>query len=131
MHQITNREYEEYQKYRQAKNSGKILTPDGLRSICEAYGYDPTKIGQHFLELLPTIAPPPVPVEEETASCIGDLEVTVRAYNSLMRAGIRELDQLLGCTQAEIAELPGMGKVAMKSIQDGLERFGLSFKSAK
>lgn len=131
MHQISNREYEEYQKYRLAKSSGKILTPDGLRSICEAYGYDPTKIGLHFLELLPTIAPQPVPVEEETASCIGDLEVTVRAYNSLMRAGIRELDQLLGCTQAEIAELPGMGKAAMKSILDGLERFGLSFKSAK
>lgn len=60
MHQITKREYEEYQKYRQAKSSGKILTPDGLRSICEAYEYDPTKIGQHFLELLPTIAPQPV-----------------------------------------------------------------------
>ena len=60
MHQITNREYEEYQTYLQAKSSGKILTPDGLRFICESYGYDPIKIGQHFLELLPTIAPQPI-----------------------------------------------------------------------
>ena len=61
MRQITNREYEEYRKYLQAKNSGKILTPDGLRFICEAYGYDPAQIGQHFLKLLPTIVPQPVP----------------------------------------------------------------------
>lgn len=60
MHQITNCEYEEYQKYLQDKSAGKILTPDGLRFICEAYGYDPTKSGQHFLELLPKIAPQPI-----------------------------------------------------------------------
>lgn len=65
MHQITNREYEEYQKYLRDKSSGKILTPDGLRFICEAYGYDPAQIGQHFLNLLPTIVPQPTPGKME------------------------------------------------------------------
>lgn len=37
------------------RNSGRLLTPDGLRFICEAHNYDPEAIGRHFLELLPTI----------------------------------------------------------------------------
>lgn len=57
MKQISNKEYEEYQKYLRDKSNGRILTPDGLRMICSAYEYDPEKIGLHFLELLPKISP--------------------------------------------------------------------------
>jgi len=35
-----------------------ILMPDTLRFICAANEYDPTKIGQHFLEVLPKVCPP-------------------------------------------------------------------------
>lgn len=45
MKQIKNAEYEEFQKYLQDKNNGRILTPDGLRFICQANDYDPEKIG--------------------------------------------------------------------------------------
>jgi hypothetical protein len=55
MKQIKNSEYEEYQKYLRDKNNGRILTPDGLRLICQANDYDAEKIGQHFLEVLPKI----------------------------------------------------------------------------
>lgn len=53
MKQIKNSEYEEFQKYLHNKNNGRILTPDGLRLICQANDYDAEKIGQHFLEVLP------------------------------------------------------------------------------
>ena len=53
MKQITNKEYEEWQKYKEEKAKGHILMPDTLRFICAANDYDPTKIGQHFLEVLP------------------------------------------------------------------------------
>jgi len=36
MKQIKNSEYEEFQKYLHDKNNGRILTPDGLRFICQA-----------------------------------------------------------------------------------------------
>lgn len=52
MKQISNKEYEEYQKYLREKNSGRILNPDGLRFICAANDYDPEKIGRHMLEVL-------------------------------------------------------------------------------
>ena len=55
MKQIKNSEYEEFQKYLHNKNNGRILTPDGLRLICQANDYDAEKIGQHFLEVLAKI----------------------------------------------------------------------------
>ena len=58
MKQITNKEYEEWQKYKEEKAKGHILMPDTLRFICAANDYDPTKIGQHFLEVLPKVCPP-------------------------------------------------------------------------
>ena len=57
MKQITNKEYEEWQKYKAEKATGHILLPDTVRLICEANGYDVEKIGQHFLEILPKICP--------------------------------------------------------------------------
>ena len=55
MKQIKNSEYEEYQKYLRDKNNGRILTPDGLRFICQANDYNAEKIGKHFLEVLPKV----------------------------------------------------------------------------
>ena len=57
MKQITNKEYEEWQKYKVEKAKGHVLLPDTVRFICEANGYDAEKIGQHFLEILPKICP--------------------------------------------------------------------------
>lgn len=56
MKQLTNKEYEEYQAFLKSKSQGRILTPDGIRFICAANDYDPEKIGQHFLELLPKLS---------------------------------------------------------------------------
>ena len=42
----------------EGKGPHPILMPDTLRFICAANDYDPTKIGQHFLEVLPKVCPP-------------------------------------------------------------------------
>lgn len=34
-----------------ARDNGQLLTPDGLRFICEAYQLDPEAIGKHMLEM--------------------------------------------------------------------------------
>lgn len=57
MKQITNKEYEEWMKYKEEKATGHILLPDAIRFICEANDMDPEKIGRHFLEVLPRICP--------------------------------------------------------------------------
>ena len=55
MKQITNKEYEEFQKYKEDKLYGRVLTPDGLRLICAAENYDPEAIGKRMLEALDKI----------------------------------------------------------------------------
>ena len=55
MKQITNKEYEEFQKYKEDKLYGRVLTPDGLRLICAAENYEPEAIGKRMLEALSNI----------------------------------------------------------------------------
>ncbi|NLC72912.1 MAG: cytochrome C [Ruminococcaceae bacterium] len=55
MKQITNKEYEEFQKYKEDKLYGRVLTPDGLRLICAAENYNPEAIGKCMLEALAKI----------------------------------------------------------------------------
>jgi len=49
---ITKKEYEEYIQLRKEKNNGRLLTPEGLRFVCEACNNDPETIGKHMLETL-------------------------------------------------------------------------------
>ena len=55
MKQLTNKEYEEYQKYKEDKLYGRLLTSDGLQLICAAENYDPEAIGKRTLEALAKI----------------------------------------------------------------------------
>ncbi|MDO4649440.1 MAG: cytochrome C [Eubacteriales bacterium] len=52
MKQITNKEYEEFQKYKKDKLYGRLLTSEGLRLICAAENYNPEAIGKRMLEEL-------------------------------------------------------------------------------
>ena len=52
MKQLTNKEYEAYEQYKNDRLHGRILTPDGLRFICAGFDNDPEKIGIHMLEML-------------------------------------------------------------------------------
>ena len=52
---ITKKQLADYEQLCMDRNNGRIFTPDGLRFICEAYEYDPEKIGKHFLEILPKV----------------------------------------------------------------------------
>ena len=55
MKQITNKEYEEFPKYKEDKLYGRVLTSDGLRLICAAENYEPEDIGKRMLQALAKI----------------------------------------------------------------------------
>lgn len=55
MANITKKQLEDYEQLCQYRNSGRLLTPDGLRFICEANKYDAEAIGKYFLEVLPKV----------------------------------------------------------------------------
>lgn len=48
---ITDAEYRDYQRLKEAERSGQLLSTDVLRMIIRAYDYDPEKVGKHFLEV--------------------------------------------------------------------------------
>lgn len=52
MANISKKALQEYQIYIKEKTEGRILTPDGLKTICEACDYEPTAIGEYFLQTL-------------------------------------------------------------------------------
>lgn len=52
---ITKKQLEDYQQLCKDRNNGRLLTPDGLRFICEAHKYDAEAIGKHMLETLARI----------------------------------------------------------------------------
>lgn len=52
MKQITNKEFEKFQKYQTDELNGRILSADGLLMICQMCKFDPEKIGNHILYCL-------------------------------------------------------------------------------
>lgn len=52
MHQLTNKQYKEYQCLCYAGDHKRMLTPDGLRLVCAGFDYEPEAIGKHILETL-------------------------------------------------------------------------------
>ena len=51
MRKIKNADFEEYRKYRDDVTHGRVLTPDGIKLICQANAMDPQKIGDAILEV--------------------------------------------------------------------------------
>ena len=49
---LTQKQIAEYERLCRDRDNGRLLTPDGLRFICEANNYDPEAIGKHFLGVL-------------------------------------------------------------------------------
>lgn len=47
---LTRKQIADYEQLCRDRDNGCILTPDGLRFICEAYNYDAEAIGKHMLE---------------------------------------------------------------------------------
>lgn len=45
---ISKKELEDYQQLCKDRNNGRILTPDGLKLVCEGLNKDPEAIGKHY-----------------------------------------------------------------------------------
>ncbi len=52
---ITKKQLENYQRLCSDRKNGRILTPDGLRHICELYKKHPEAVGNYMLGILARI----------------------------------------------------------------------------
>ena len=61
---------------------------------------------------------------------IDDLDLTVRSYNCLKRAGISTVDELTQKTEEEMSRVRNLGKKSLKEVKEKLQAMNLSFKSS-
>ena len=75
----------------------------------------------------------PLPKKEETFEnlTIEDLDLSVRSYNCLKRAGIANLQELTQKTEAEMMKVRNLGKKSLIEVRNKLEEKGLFFKDSK
>ena len=59
---------------------------------------------------------------------IEDLDLSVRSYNCLKRAGIQTVEELTQKTEDEMMRVRNLGKKSLKEVKDKLIDLGLSFK---
>ena len=74
-----------------------------------------------------------LPQAEENAKpatqMIEDLDLSVRSYNCLKRAGIQTGEELTQKTEDEMMHVKNLGKKSLKEVKDKMTQLGLSFKS--
>lgn len=75
------------------------------------------------------------PVVDENVSniqhkMIEDLELSVRSYNCLKRAGITTVEELCQKTEEDMMHVRNLGKKSLKEVKDKIYSLGLSFRSA-
>ena len=71
---------------------------------------------------------PEAPVKG-TQKMIEDLDLSVRSYNCLKRAGIQTVDELTQKTEDEMMRVRNLGKKSLKEVKEKLEELGMGFKS--
>lgn len=59
---------------------------------------------------------------------IEDLDLSVRSYNCLKRAGIQTVDELTQKTEDEMMRVRNLGKKSLKEVKDKLIELGMGFK---
>ena len=64
-----------------------------------------------------------------TQMMIEDLDLSVRSYNCLKRAGIATVEELTQKTEEEMMRVRNLGKKSLKEVKDKLIDLGLGFKS--
>ena len=60
---------------------------------------------------------------------VEELDLSVRSYNCLKRAGIQTVEELTQKTEDEMMRVRNLGKKSLKEVKDKIYDLGLSFKS--
>ena len=88
-----------------------------------------------FLDLEESVVDVEVFNEQEEAKAlitedkkIEELDISVRSYNCLKRAGIQTLHELANKSEDEVLKLRSLGKKSFKEIKDKLKELGLNFR---
>lgn len=68
------------------------------------------------------------PNQKILETSIDDLDLSVRAYNCLKRAGILTLRDLTDKSENEMMKIRNLGKKSLKEVIDKVKSMGLTFR---
>lgn len=72
--------------------------------------------------------PAPKEASKSSAMMIEDLELSVRSYNCLKRAGIQTVEELTQKTEEDMMHVKNLGKKSLQEVKERLESLGMGFK---
>ena len=77
------------------------------------------------------IAPPPPENDEQRIlnTTIEDLDLSVRSFNCLKRAGISVVGDLVARSEEDMMKVRNLGRKSLEEVKKKLEEYGLSFKT--
>lgn len=89
-----------------------------------------TKVDEQVSEMDSVMKEPQGEVQNKgLVMMIEDLDLSVRSYNCLKRAGIQTVEELTQKTEDEMMRVRNLGKKSLKEVKDKIYELGLSFKS--
>lgn len=68
------------------------------------------------------------PIQKTLETPIEELDLSVRAYNCLKRAGHHTLQDLTALTEGEMMKIRNLGKKSLKEVIDKIKEMGLKFR---
>lgn len=68
------------------------------------------------------------PIAKTLETQIEELDLSVRAYNCLKRAGIHTLQDITAMTETQMMKIRNLGKKSLKEVMDKIKDMGLKFR---
>lgn len=112
------------------------LKPSQTLSIAAKILRDHVVILNNLDETFVAVQEEEAPVEEEekqdlSHKMIEDLELSVRSYNCLKRAGITTLEELTQKTEYEMMHVRNLGKKSLQEVKNKIQALGLNFRQTE
>ncbi|HHY10127.1 MAG TPA: DNA-directed RNA polymerase subunit alpha [Firmicutes bacterium] len=111
-----------------------VIAPDSAVSLAAKVLMEHIKL---FIDLTESVGDVEIMVEKEEESIdrlmemtVEELDLSVRSYNCLKRAGINTLDELVRRSEDDLMKVRNLGKKSLAEIVGKLEELGLSLRKS-
>ncbi len=114
--------------------TNRVIAPDSAVSLAAKVLMEHIKL---FINLTEGVGSVEIMVEKEEESMdrlmemtVEELDLSVRSYNCLKRAGINTVDELIRKTEDDLMKVRNLGKKSLAEIKEKLEELGLSLRKS-
>jgi len=114
--------------------TNRVIAPDSAVSLAAKILMEHVKL---FTDLTESVGSVEIMVEKEEESVdrlmemtVEELDLSVRSYNCLKRAGINSVDELIRKTEEDMMKVRNLGKKSLQEIKERLADLGLSLRKS-